>query len=640
MKANFFVPVITVSVFGIYLLGASFMPDLGNGKKDFDLAGARQIPVVDGGRVKPLDTVARTALRIVSGRESFYIGKEEQPAIRWALDVMSFDPDDKDSPVWNYEVFRIENDQVLNLLGLKPKEGFRYKLKDFSDKFEKLQAELDRIKKVPENNRTLYDNKIVQLKTHLDEFLKLRSLHDPLLLPPGSAGEEWRSLQEVEEEIGFKAIQTVMIKEGILPKDVKNLPPEEQKRLRREVQEEDARQLAAIPAAHEWRELLDAYRENKPADFNRLVAGYSKNLSFVPNRDQERASFEVFFNRAAPFYQCCFLYAAAAIIGCLSWMVWSEPLRRTAFWLMVLTALPHTFGLIARMYIQGRPPVTNLYSSAIFIGWGAVLGSLVMERLFPIGIANVVGAIGGFATSIIAHNLGSGNDTLQMMQAVLDTNFWLSTHVTCVTTGYAATFVAGLLGIVFIILGLFTPKLDKSTFKLLGQMIYGVVCFATFLSFTGTVLGGIWADQSWGRFWGWDPKENGAILIVLWNAIVLHARWCGLVQQRGMAIMTVFGNIVTSWSWFGTNMLGIGLHAYGFMEAAVPSLIIFDISQVAIMGIGLIPPKHWASFGGRYEVETKAKEPVREAKREPKPVPVSPVPVNIGSTAVTARRPR
>ena len=99
-------------------------------------------------------------------------------------------------------------------------------------------------------------------------------------------------------------------------------------------------------------------------------------------------------------------------------------------------------------------------------------------------------------------------------------------------------------------------------------MVYGIVCFATFFSFVGTVLGGIWADQSWGRFWGWDPKENGALIIVLWNAIILHARWGGMVQQRGLMCLAIFGNVVTAWSWFGVNMLGVGLHSYGFTEAA------------------------------------------------------------------------
>src|SRR5438093_5298685 len=174
---------------------------------------------------------------------------------------------------------------------------------------------------------------------------------------------------------------------------------------------------------------------------------------------------------------------------------------------------------------------------------------------------------------------------MEMLLAVLDTNFWLATHVVVVTLGYASTFVAGLLAVLYIFLGLLTPILTQKLAtgslevgKALGKMVYGIVCFATLFSFTGTVLGGIWADQSWGRFWGWDPKENGALLIVLWNAIILHARWGGLVKDRGLMVMAVFGNIVTSWSWFGVNMLGIGLHSFGFMESAFPWLIGFCIS--------------------------------------------------------------
>jgi hypothetical protein len=115
-------------------------------------------------------------------------------------------------------------------------------------------------------------------------------------------------------------------------------------------------------------------------------------------------------------------------------------------------------------------------------------------------------------------------------------------------------------------------------------------------SFVGTVLGGIWADQSWGRFWGWDPKENGALLIVLWNALVLHARWGGLVRDRGIMNLAVFGNVVTSFSWFGVNMLGIGLHSYGFMDAAFKWLMIFVGSQTVIIGLGLLPLNVWSSF--------------------------------------------
>jgi cytochrome c biogenesis factor len=138
-------------------------------------------------------------------------------------------------------------------------------------------------------------------------------------------------------------------------------------------------------------------------------------------------------------------------------------------------------------------------------------------------------------------------------------------------------------------------------------MVYGILCFALLFSFLGTVLGGIWADQSWGRFWGWDPKENGALLIVLWCAIVLHARWAGMVQERGVMNLAIFGNIVTAWSWFGVNMLNVGLHSYGFMDAAFMWLVIFVLSQVFIILLGCLPLSVWRSFRSPVKVAPRGR---------------------------------
>ena len=170
--------------------------------------------------------------------------------------------------------------------------------------------------------------------------------------------------------------------------------------------------------------------------------------------------------------------------------------------------------LVWRMVLQGRPPVTNLYSSAIFIGFGAAVLGLLLEAFWRNSIGVAVSAIMGFITLIIAHHLSLSGDTMEMMRAVLDTNFWLATHVVVVTLGYASTFVAGLLAIIYIIKGVFTRSLTPEMSKSIVRMIYGIICFTLrrWLQFCRcTVLGGIWADQSWGRFWGWDPKENGAV---------------------------------------------------------------------------------------------------------------------------------
>jgi hypothetical protein len=166
----------------------------------------------------------------------------------------------------------------------------------------------------------------------------------------------------------------------------------------------------------------------------------------------------------------------------------------------------------------------------------------------------------------------------------------------CVTLGYSATYVAGLLGIIYLLRGVLTRSLNRAAGHELSRMIYGTLCFAILFSFVGTVPGGLWADDSWGRFWGWDPKENGALIIVLWNAMVLHAWRGGLVKQRGLAILAVAGNITVSWSWFGVNELGIGLHSYGFTEGVLKALGIFVASQFAIVALGLLPEAWWRSF--------------------------------------------
>ena len=131
-------------------------------------------------------------------------------------------------------------------------------------------------------------------------------------------------------------------------------------------------------------------------------------------------------------------------------------------------------------------------------------------------------------------------------------------------------------------------------------MLYGTLCFAIFFSFVGTVLGGLWADDSWGRFWGWDPKENGALMIVLWNALVLHARWGGLVKGRGLAMLAVVGNIVTTWSYFGVNEHGVGLHAYGASESSTATwLLVFAASQLAVIALGMMPSRWFESMTSR-----------------------------------------
>ncbi|HUL52016.1 MAG TPA: cytochrome c biogenesis protein CcsA, partial [Opitutaceae bacterium] len=358
-----------------------------------------------------------------------------------------------------------------------------------------------------------------------------------------------------------------------------------------------------------------AWRLKQPKDFNEIVRLYTGQLAGRFGSQLRKCRLEAAFNQAQPFYSGMILYVLAFLLAVVSWLRWPGALQPAAFWMMALAFAASTAGIATRMWLEGRPPVTNLYSSALFVGWVAVVLCLVLERIYRNAIGAAAGGIIGFATLLIAHHLALSGDTMEMMRAVLDSNFWLTTHVLAITMGYGSTFLAGILAIIYIVMGVFTTWLGQrpggapateaaaiaqagaeTNGKMLERMVYGIVCFATLFSFTGTVLGGIWADQSWGRFWGWDPKENGALIIVLWNAIILHCRWGGLVRQRGLMMLAVFGNVVTSWSWFGVNMLGVGLHSYGFTQAAFNWLVAFIVFFALIIALAAVPLEKWRSF--------------------------------------------
>ena len=361
------------------------------------------------------------------------------------------------------------------------------------------------------------------------------------------------------------------------------------------------------PVILQYEDLAFAYSDQNVSEFNRLVNELYDLTTKRAGSTASTLSFEKTFNGFEPFYRSAIAYVVIFIVAALSWLIPAikrdselvRTLRNSAYYLTIIVLVCHTFGLAARMWIEGRPPVTNLYSSALFIGWASVLLCLGTEKYIRLGIASAMGALIGFSSLVIAHSLSLDSslnptgDTMEMMRAVLDSNFWLATHVVIITIGYSTTYLAGFIGIAYVFFHIgciISGKSENKLKKTLDSMIYGITCFSLLFSLVGTILGGIWADQSWGRFWGWDAKENGALLIVIWNALLLHARFSGIAKTRGLACIAIFGNVVTSWSWFGTNMLGVGLHSYGFMDKAFNYLMMFIISQMVIIGLAYIHP--------------------------------------------------
>jgi ABC-type transport system involved in cytochrome c biogenesis permease subunit len=244
----------------------------------------------------------------------------------------------------------------------------------------------------------------------------------------------------------------------------------------------------------------------------------------------------------------------------------------------------HVLGLVLRMLILQRAPVSTLYETFVFVALIAVGIALLLECLAYNILGLLVASVSGYLLLSIAGRYAMDGDTFRVLQAVLDSNFWLSTHVVTITMGYAICCVAGLLGHVYLFQSVY-PKVSEGTLKQTARLIYGVLAAGLLFSFLGTILGGIWADQSWGRFWGWDPKENGALLIVLWCATLFHARMGGMIRDWGFAAGAIFGNISVMLAWFGINLLGVGLHSYGFTEGIAKNLYLFIAFEVVFVGV-------------------------------------------------------
>ncbi len=623
-------PFILALIFAGWIAGSLRVPADKEGALAVEEFG--RLPVVSGGRFQPFDSLARNSLLQLREKQTANVepwkSNFDKPQIlsgtEWLM-AMMMNPTLADT----WPVIRIDHPDLKGLLALpmdsdreQKRDGKHFAWNQIKLKLEDLQREAKRANGLDQSHRTPFDQAITRLWSNVGLYMRLQNTIEPqsandwpkelaAYLANLDKGVAAARAQQAGKEHDKEALEVLLsdlqkfdAMQSLEPALI--IPPTGVDHARDNwlrsgaALMEVARGGSPSPALLSYAKMTGAYRGGNIAEFNTAIRDYRATLAGQYAPELAKTANERRFNAYEPFYKAMVVYVAALLAAIIFWVrpkAW-EGLRKSAVWLVLLALVVHTSGLIFRMVLEGRPPVTNLYSSAIFIGWGACILGLVLERFWRNGVGVVVSSLVGFITLIIAHHLSLTGDTMEMMRAVLDTNFWLATHVVVVTLGYASTYVAGFLAIIYIVRGVFTSGLDQATAKSLVKMVYGIVCFATLFSFVGTVLGGIWADQSWGRFWGWDPKENGALIIVLWNALILHARWGGLVRERGLINMAIVGNIVTSWSWFGVNMLGIGLHSYGFMDAAFRWLMGFVILQLVLVVLGSLPARMWRSFAG------------------------------------------
>lgn len=610
----------------------------------------RSLPVQDGGRVKPLDTIARFTLLQLSGRTTLRTADGlRMDAMEWMLDCL-FHPD----RAARHAVFLIESPEVMDALEI-PHTSLRgrFSYLDIAPVRPALVRLAQQAAHLEQKQRSRVQVQLLHLAHNVHSYDQLTSFLDMARqsIPIGDS-DRLQTLFDGKAELRFSEalarIPQVADVLGELRTATAGSPElgardevEQVAAFLRRVEQRGAASnaLALLPPPHgaaEWltpgelmtellqprvdRQILAGLvghledMERHKHDMERLAghvaAFHAGAVQLTAARGEyARIPMEVRYYRLGLLDWGLLLYLLAFVLAAVAWLV---P-RSSLLWGLAVSMawfplLLHATAIVLRCLIRGRPPVTTLYETLLFASAVAVLCALVMEminrRRVAMGVAGFLGALGLFLAR--RFEAMEGVDTMPSLIAVLDTNFWLSIHVVTMVMGYAGTLLAAAIAHVYLFSRTFGRSSRPSDFhKALARMTYGAICFSLLFNTLGTVLGGLWAADSWGRFWGWDPKENGALMIVLWQLMTLHARMGGYIRDFGVQLSAVFGGVVVAFAWFGVNLLGVGLHSYGFTSGIHGALTTFYTIEMAVLLVGAVG---WLRLYGPIRVRLRAPE--------------------------------
>jgi cytochrome c-type biogenesis protein CcsB len=488
-----------------------------------ELDPLRTIAIQDGGRLKPLDTFARETARKIGGGRAF--GAETIQGLEpleWLLSSLA-SPDR-----WRAEpIVRVTHAGLREAVQLPPgKDRFSFNelvrhapfLKAAEAVHEKLrqdpEAKLDPIER---EIAGLYDNLALLSAVFSGEALRIVPLPDRKVA--------WLSLADLDKSGGQERI-TILVQA-----------------------------------------LVGAYQQGDRPALRSSAAALQNSLAAVAPEAYPQARdlrLEVRYNSLKPFRLAWMIYLVAFLTLLASLPLASRGLGLTGTAVALAAFLLHGYGMGLRTFVSGRPPVTNMYESVIFVAWGAVLFALIFEAAYKARYFAACASGLAVIALILADSVPILDGSIAPLVPVLRDNFWLTTHVLTITLGYAAFFLA--MGIAHLNLGLFFFAPERTAlFRALSLFLYRALQVGTLFLAAGTMLGGVWASYSWGRFWGWDPKETWALIALLGYLAVLHGRFIGWFRDFGMAVGAIVGFLGVLMAWYGVNfILGTGLHSYGF----------------------------------------------------------------------------
>jgi len=485
------------------------------------------LPVQDGGRQKPFDSFARENLELVYGKPSFEGRQAFEVIFTWML-----------SPeAWaEKEIFQVVNVDVKKKLGLDPKLKLFKGTQIFDQSgFSDLMIEL-RDQRETKEKLTPYFQALQRLENQFFIFSEIAAGRMLRLLPV-EGQTQWTSVSTLPTE--YQAPFAEITKNFI-------------GRIAVESETKSADKVKSAQKA------LD----ESVIQFKSLVQAKSGNL-YPSDQDMK---IEVHFNHFHPFGWSALFYGLSLLFYLLVWAIEKHKLQLVAHGFLSIGFLLQVYGFAIRSYLTGHPPVTNMYETVVWVAFGTVIFAGLLTYFMKNRFLMLGGAMVATLCMIVADNAPVILDnSLQPLEAVLRSNYWLTIHVLTITISYSAFFLAMALGDIGLLYYIRGEKKYVNEIKSIAQSIYRSVQIGLAFIIPGIILGGIWADYSWGRFWGWDPKETWALIATLGYLAILHGRLVGLVKDFGMIASGVATFSLVIMAWYGVNyVLGAGLHSYGF----------------------------------------------------------------------------
>jgi cytochrome c-type biogenesis protein CcsB len=513
----------------------------GEPRKGWNFREAALIPVQSGGRVKPLDTFAREILLFQTGSRFF---KGWDP-VDYLFSVMTM------PEAWEgREFISISRGDVKRQIGLEETRSRFTPRELFAESH--LAQYLNEVEtsRPPQaanvvGSKPKEDPREKELKATVERLVLFRRL---------ASGDAWPVVPGAEADAMWQSLAT---------------PSEAARPIRAAFAKMAVAYLADQPEA-----FAQASKEARALVESRVVGAEASQSA------QLKA--ELFYNRSHPFLWAWVLYLTGAVFW--GFRVFSKRALwgQVALGATIAGMLSHAGGFLLRCYVAGRPPVTNMYESIIWVSFGVLVFAFILYRTqrqaILMATACALGTLGMVAADSAPAMMDPG---IHPLVPVLRSNYWLTIHVLTITISYAAFALAMGLGNVGLWQFIRGQKGYMAKVENLNHLMYRAQQFGVVLLAAGTILGGIWADYSWGRFWGWDPKEVWALIALLNYLAILHGRYTQWVGQFGFAMWSVLAFMGVVMAWYGVNfVLGVGLHSYGFSTGGRGTVAVACLLQI------------------------------------------------------------